>query len=335
MNHRYHHTVRSLLVLLSLGLLVLTACGTPQSSQSPQRIFKIGKISTSSRFDVVINGFNAGMVELGYVEGKNVKYVFEGITENPEQRDAAAQKLVAEKVDLIVAFGSPSTQAAQKATAGTDIPVLFLPVVDPVQAGFVQSLRSPGGNMTGITVGADLYAKELEWLQKVSPKIKRVYVPYDSPKNPAAAFALKAMKDAAPKLGLELVLREIASADDVTPAITEISADVDAICLVPGSIYVTARLDDFIKASVQHKLPLSATVTDWVKSGALIAYSFSDEAAGKQAARLTDRLLKGAKPADLPVETAEYFLAINVKTAQAINLNITDEVLRQATTIVR
>jgi putative ABC transport system substrate-binding protein len=335
MKHYKHPGTHRLIVLVALVSLFLTACGSAPPAQPQTRIFKIGEISTSSRFDIAITGFKAGMVDQGYVEGKNVAYVFEGVTESAEKRDAAAQKLVAEKVDLIVAFGSPASLAAKKATEGTNIPVVFVPVVDPVKAGLVQSLRNPGGNLTGVTVGADLYTKELDWLLKISPKIKRVYVPYDSPNNPAAALALAAIKEAAPKIGVELVIREIKKVEEVPEVIAEIPSKADAIYLVPGSVHVTAKLDDFLKASLDHKLPLSASVLDWVKNGALLSYSSSDAEAGKQAGRLADRILKGAKPADLPVETAEYFLAINLKTAAAIGLTIPDDILRQATTIVR
>lgn len=328
------HLYRRLVAIASILVqLLLAACGTSQADQTKASSFKIGMISTGAQFVPIIAGFKAGMADLGYVDGKNVTYIYDGPTTSRDQLDPAAQKLLAAKIDLITTFGTSAAQAAQKATVGTTIPVVFVPVVDPVAEGIVQSLKNPGGNLTGVATGVQVHAQRLEWLLKISPNVKRVYIPYD-PSDPATVPVMKAIQDAASKLGVELVTQQVHTADDVTAALGTIPGDVDAIFIVPGNI-VGPRVKDFIQASLQRKLPLSSNLKSQIDLGSLLTYSFGDAEVGKQLAGMADRILKGTKPADLPVQSAEFFLAVNVKTAQAINLTIPDEVLRQATTIVR
>jgi putative ABC transport system substrate-binding protein len=333
MNKLNFHPIRGLFLLLTIGVFVFTACGTSQPDQATSKSFKIGVVSGGSNLDLVLTGFKAGMAEQGYAEGKNVTYVYDGAVAGADKLEAAGQKLVAAKVDLIVSLGTPATQATQKATAGMTIPVVFVPVADPVKAGIVQSMTNPGGNITGVVSGVEVQVLRLGWLLKVSPNIKRVYVPYDAVDD-ASKLALNAVKESASKLNVELVTREIRSADDITAALAEIPGKADAILILPGSA-VGVKLDEFVKLSLEHKLPLSSPILGQVNSGVLMSYSFSQEAAGKQAARLTDRILKGAKIANLPVENAEFFLAINLKTAQAIGVDVPSDILRQASTIIR
>jgi putative ABC transport system substrate-binding protein len=333
MNKLNFHSVRSLVILLIVGVFVFTACGSSQSEQPTAQSFKIGVISGGSNLDLVLTGFKAGMAERGYVEGKNVIYVYDGAVTGADKLSAAAQKLAAAKVDLIASLGTPATQAAQKATVGLTIPVVFVPVADPVKAGIVQSMTNPGGNITGVVSGVEVQVLRLGWLLKMSPNIKRVYIPYDAADD-ATKLALTAVKESASKLNVELVTHEIRSADDVTASIAEIPGKADAIFILPGSV-VGVKLEDYVKVSLQQKLPMSSPILGQVNSGVLLSYSFSQEAAGKQAARLSDRILKGTKPADLPVENAEFFLAINLKTAQSIGLDVPSDILRQASTIVR
>jgi putative ABC transport system substrate-binding protein len=273
------------------------------------------------------------MVDQGYVEGKNVTYVYSGAASSLDKLEPDAQNLVVAKVDLIVALGTPAAQAAKKVTTGTSVPIVFLPVSDPVTAGIVQSIANPGGNLTGIATGVEVHGLRLQWLLKVAPNVKRVYVPYDTG-DAATAAGLKAVQNAAAKLGVELVTREIRNADDVTATIADIPGKVDGVFLLAGTI-VGTHMNDFITVSLQNKLPLSAPMVPQVSSGALLSYGFDNQAIGKQATRLAVRILKGAKPADLPVETSEFFLSINLKTAQAIGLTVPDDILRQAATIVR
>ncbi len=332
-NHRYSHFLPKWSMLMITVALVLTACTNQQAEQSKPKVFSIGVVSGGANMNPVFDSFKASMAELGYTEGKNLNYVYSGPASSPDKIDSITKSVLDAKIDLILALNTPATKSVQQATAGTNIPVVFLPVTDPVKSGFVQSVQRPGGNLTGISAGLSVQGQRLEWLLKLVPKIKRIYVPYD-PGDEASAIALPVVQNVASQLGVQLSLGEVHSSDDITASIANLPADVDAIFIMPGS-QVGSRLDDYIKASIEHKLPLTSPIISQVSSGTLISYAFSPSAIGKQAARMTDRILKGAKPAEVPVETSEYFLGINLKTAAAIGVEVPDEILRQAATVIR
>jgi putative ABC transport system substrate-binding protein len=280
-------------------VLLLTACG------SAPKTYTIGIINISANQDETLKGFKEGMAELGYVEGKNIAYIYEGPV-SAEKLDAKAKDLVSANVDLILSCTTPATQAAQRATTGTAIPVVFT-----TQEG-----------------------KRLEWLLQVAPTIKHVYIVYN-PKDQSPVLALKAVSETAANLGVDLILREATTADEVKSAFMNIPEEADAIFLLPDSIANTGIADTY-KMAIELKLPTSGPNVNTINDGALTAYGVDlTAAARKQAARLAGQILEGAKPADLPVETAQFFSAINLKTAQAISLDIPDATLRQANIIVR
>lgn len=315
-------------ILLAITSLLLTGCGGALRT----KIYTIGVVNPSINQEDTIKGFKEGMTELGYVEGKNVTYIYDGPV-SADKLDAAAQGLVKAKVNLILAITTPATQAAQKATTGTDIAVVFIPVTDPIGAGVVASLTKPGGNITGVTYTTQ-EGKRLEWLLQVAPTIKYVYIVYN-PQDKSPVLALKTVRETAAKLGVELITREASTTEEVRAAFRNIPREADAIFLLPDNV-VNAIASDTYKMATELKLPTSGPNVRTVNDGALTAYGVDlVVAARKQAARLASQILQGAKPADLPVETAEFFSAINLKTAQAIGLYIPDATLRQANIIVR
>jgi putative ABC transport system substrate-binding protein len=306
-------------------VLLLLACGGGQT----QETFTIGVINLAPGLDDVVEGFKEGMTELGYIEGENIAYIYEGATDRIDKLDSVAQGLVAADVDLILSVTTPATQAAQRATADTDIPVVFVPVTDPVGAGLVDSLRQPGGNITGVTFGVQ-EARRLEWLIQVAPTIEQIYIPYN-PEDRSAVLALEMVREAAAALDVELITREARNDEEVMAAIENIPEEADAIFLLPDSL-LGGRANKFVEL----QLPTSAAnPNDLTDHGVLTSYGIEQMSAGKQAARLADQILQGIKPADLPVETAEFYLAINLKTAEAIGLDIPDEILLQADIIIR
>jgi putative ABC transport system substrate-binding protein len=309
--------------------LPMTACG----NATQDKTYTIGVVNPSPLQETTWEGFKEGMTELGYVEGENVTYLYEGATGSIDKLDSVAQGLVEADVDLILTITTPATQAAQRATAGTDIPVVFVPVTDPVGAGLVDSLRHPGGNITGVTFGAQ-EERRLEWLIRVVPTIEQVYVPFN-PKDQSAVLALEAVHKAAKILGVEIIARETSTQEQVAAAFEDIPEDVDAIFFLPDSL-VNARIDDWLETAVELGLPTSGPNLAAVERGHLTTYGTDLAAAARQeAARLADQILQGIKPADLPVETAEFFSAINLKTAKAIGIDVSDEVLLQADIIIR
>jgi putative ABC transport system substrate-binding protein len=279
-----------------------------------------------------VQGFQDGMTALGYIEGEKVTYLFAGEPVSGADLDAALDELVAAEVDLIFTAGTPTGVAAHRITGGTGIPVVFGVIADPIAAGVMTDLALPGGNMTGVKLSAS-QDRRLELFLRIAPNIERVFVPFN-PDDSAPASAVAQIVNLAPALGIELVLGEARSDEEVVDLLVELPEDIDAIFLVPDST-VNARLTDIVALASARKLPLSGPSTAQVEEGALTTYGFIHEAAGAQAARIADRILRGANPGEMPVETTEYYLAINLATAKTIGLEIPDEILQEAEIIIR
>lgn len=314
-------------ICLLLTSLLLTACG----GDTPAKTYTIGVVNYVPALDQVFVGFKARMAVLGYVEGKNVAYVYHGVLEpDPQVIERAVKGLMDQKVDMFFTLGTKPALAAKNAIAGTNIPVVFAPVVTPVKEGLVESLSSPGGNVTGVQNG-DTIPKALEWLHKIVPQATQVHTMYH-PRDQVAHTAIKSLPDIAAALGIELVLREVHSLQEGIALVETMSKDA-VIFLVP-----TPSLDPIsalIEVAVQRGIAVGTTNHSHLKAGALVTYAGSFSAMGQQAARMVDQILKGAKPADLPVETAEYFLHVNLQAATAMGRDIPDEFLRQADMVMR
>ena len=317
-----------LLVGLVVFSLLLTACEGLEKTET----YTIGVINLAPTLEDTITGFKQGMTDLGYTEGENVTYLYAGPASSIDALGGLAQDLVEAKVDLIFSISTPATQAAQKATADNNIPVVFGVLTDPVGAGVVTSLTQPGGNITGVTFGPQ-EARRLEWLTEIAPAVKRVYIIYN-PNDSSAKLALATATATATSLGLEIVSREASNPDEVTAALTDFPENIDALYLLPDS-RTEAQLADILAVANARHLPTSVANVSAVQNGPLYSYAMKLDPSGQQAARLADQILKGIKPADLPVETTEFFLAINLKTAETIGLDIPDEVLQRADEIIR
>jgi putative tryptophan/tyrosine transport system substrate-binding protein len=321
------HSSIPLVIGLMLISLLLTACGSPV----PAKTYTIGVVNYVPVLEPVFVGFKARMTELGYVEGQNVTYIYHGVlAPDPQVIEREVKSLMDQKVDVFLTLGTPTTLAAKKATEGKNIPVIFAPVVTPVKEGVVESLSRPGGNMTGIQNG-DTIPKALEWLHKIVPPATPVYVIYH-PNDKVSLTAIKRLPEIAFSLGVKLIFYEVQSHEEATATMATLPKDA-AIFLVPTpSLEPNSAL---IEVAVQHGIAVGTSNLSHLKAGALVTYAGSFFAMGQQAARLGDQILKGTKPADLPVETAEYFLHINLRTATAIGLAIPDEFLRQADMVIR
>jgi putative ABC transport system substrate-binding protein len=308
--------------------MALAACSNEKS-----RTYTVGVINALPTLDQALAGFKKGMTERGYIEGETIRYVYNGATTDMDKLPASAQALLAAKVDLILSLTTPATLAAKRATEGIGLPVVFSVVTDPVGAEIVESMQHPGGNITGVAFGVQ-EARRLEWLVRIAPEIRHIYVPFN-PMDKSPVLALKMVREAAAKLGVELITREVHDSETLDNAVFNIPAKADAVFLLPDSLMAT-RLTDMVTTANKRNLPTSAANISNVKRNQILT-SFGKDLylAGKQAARLVDQIFKGAGPADLPVETAEFYLAVNLKVAEMIGLTIPDEILRQAHLIVR
>lgn len=322
------HSYRPLyitLITIIIAMLV-TAC------DSSRKTYTIGIINLTPVLEGTAENFKKSMAELGYIEGENVTYLYEGATIDLHMLDSVAQDLVKSDVDLILSITTPATQAAQRATANIDIPVVFVPVTDPVGAGIVKSLRQPGRNVTGVTFGFQ-EGRRLEWLINIAPTIEEIYILYN-PEDRSAVLALEMASATAAKLGVEIIPHQARTADEVMTAIEHIPEEADAVFILPDGL-VASHLSALIEAANTRKLPTSGPSEPSIEQGALMVYGIWEEATAKQAARLADQILRGVKPSELPVEMAEFYLGINLQTAEVIDLDISEEILLQADIIIR
>lgn len=318
----------ALLLMTGGGLLALYT--QPQSTQ-PGSPAVIGTMSLSEIDLETVKGFQEGLSALGYIDGESVLYNIAQAPETIDQLDDIARRHVANRVDLLFVSSTPAAQAAQKATAGTGIPVLFAPVAAPLDAGVVASLQRPGGNITGIQLPRN-DGLRLQWLLRIAPTVKRVHVPY-TPRDESALNTLTQIQSVAAIAGIQLSPEPVTSSADAAHAARNLPANIDAIFL-PRDSLVESRIMDFVDSSIERKLPLSAPAHQQLKQGALFFYGHVHKELGKQAAHMANQILAGIPPGDLPVEVGESFLGVNLQTAAMIGLSVPEDVLRAADFII-
>ena len=321
-------------VLVVLGIVLATVGGMARATdaQAP-RLVKIGALTESWGPTPAIAGLRDGLQELGYRENQDfvigVRFVQGNVAELPE----AARALVRHGVDLIVTTsGDSAAKAAQMAT--TRIPIVFLGGSDPVGAGLVKSFARPGGNITGIAdLEFELVPKRLEIFRELIPGLKRVLLVYDAT-NAVAVSRLKVHRDAAHRLGLTLVERPVRTEDEARAVISAIrKSEVDGIFSprllsqnIPGLI---------LEIAPKRAIPAMFDDSFFVERAGLASYAASNYALGRQAARLVDKILKGARPGDIPVEQPTKFeLAINLKAAKALGITIPQSMLLRADRVI-
>jgi len=308
--------------------LLVSGCGGISESKT----YTIGIVNLSASFDPILEGFKAGMEEAGYIDGQNIEYIYEGPAANPDVLNEVIADLKSKQVDLVLSFGTLATLRSKEGLAGTDIPIVFGPVTDPVASGIVAELRNPGGNITGIRTGNPT-PKNLEWLMRFAPNIRRIYVLHNADDN-SSVQSLAALTEAASKLNVELIVSEANTPDTISAGLDKIPEDIDAIFVLPTALF-EANISKFVTVANAKKLPLSAPASALVRDGALMTFGHDNVPLGQQASGLAIQILEGTKPGDLPVESAELFLSLNMKTANAINLDISDDLLRKVDNVVR
>ena len=279
-----------------------------------------------------IEALRVGLRELGYVEGQNIAIEVRR-TENIEQLSALAAELVRLRVDLIFAPSSTEVAAAREVTNA--IPIVFATHADPVGLGHVASLPRPGGNITGLTVvQTDLTTKALEILKAAVPRASRFGVLW-SPTAPSYRPTLQAANAAAEKLGIELQMLPMNTADDIDAAFVAMSAkNADAFFVSASSLSRSHRMR-LAELALKYRLPSMFGIRDNVEAGGLMSYAPNPLDLTRRAATYIDKILKGAKPSDLPVEQASKFeLVLNLKTAKALGLEIQPMLLALADEVI-
>ena len=327
---------KSLLAIIILFVLgaggYVVFSGVLQKSQEV-RVYKIGILVRGESYRPAVEGFLSKMKELGYEQKKNIEYDIRFV-EKKEELPIVVKLFLEKGVDLIHTYSTPATVEASKQTQ--TVPIVFGSMGDPIASGVVRSLQRPGGNVTGIgSLSVDLTAKRLQFLKEIFPEIKKVAIPF-TPTDIPGRRSFEVAEDTAGKLGILLVPYHI------TPEHTPLEVaqsifrkDVDGMIVSADSL-VWANLAAFIKQAAGEKIPFAVFDKDMVVKGGLVGYGPDYFTVGQQSAVITNKILHGAKPQELPIEVPEKFiLAVNLRTARENGFNIPEKFLAKVDLLVK
>ena len=319
-----------------LSIFVTLAAGGVAVQAQQAKIHRIGFLGASSAVALAarIEAFRQGLRALGYVEGKNIVIEWRSAEGNLDRLPGLAAELVRLKVDVIVTTGPAPTRPAKEATS--TIPIIMAFDNDPVGNGFVVSLARPGGNITGLsTLAPELSGKQLELLKEIVPKLSRLAVVGNST-IAGNTQALKEVELAAGTLGVKIQYQDIKNPKDIESVFRAANKGrADAVLVLTNIVFNPHRAET-AGLAVKHRLPAIYSTPEFVEDGGLMSYSVSFTDLYRRAATYVDKILKGAKPADLPVEQPKKFeFIINLKAAKQIDLTIPPNVLARADRVIR
>jgi putative ABC transport system substrate-binding protein len=323
-----------------LSTVSVSLLGAPlgrAAAQSPGKVPRVGYMNPGSSSDPVrlrrLEAFRQGLRELGYVEGRNIALEPRWAEGKYDRYPALAADLIRLKVDVIVAVGGRATQDAQQATR--TIPIVMSVAQDPVGSGLVASLAHPGGNVTGTGLMApDVVGKQLEVLKQVVPKVSRVALLWN-PDNPGSPAQLREAEVAGRALSVRLQTLEARFPEEIATAFTAMTKERAAALVVLQDAIFTNQARQIAELAAKSRLPTIYGLREYTEAGGLMVYGPSTLDLERRAATFVDKILKGAKPADLAVEQPTKFeLAINLKTAKALGLTIPQSLLARADQVI-
>ncbi len=318
--------------------LALLAAAHPAEAQQAGKVYRIGFLTGASpggTFKLRLAAFRQGLQELGYVEGENILIDERYAAGRRENLPKLAAELVRLKPDIIVTHGGSVAQTADRAAQaeGRTIPVVFAVDADPIANGTVASLARPGGNITGLSDShSDLVAKRLALLKEVVPSASRVAVFWDPPHTQSQ---LKTLQAVAPAIGVSLLPLKVRHADDVRRAFATIRKERPGALNVLGYSQIIAHRGQIVAFTRDIRLPTIFTSERWPMAGGLMSYGVNFLDMYRRAATYVDKILNGAKPADLPVEQpTRFYLTVNLKTAKALGITFPPSILLRATKVI-
>jgi putative ABC transport system substrate-binding protein len=319
-----------------LTIIVLVTGAAIADAQQPKKIPRIGYLSANfpTTNPARIEAFRQGLRELGYVEGKNIVIEWRSAEGKLDRLPALAAELVRLKVDIIVTAGPPPTRSAKEATV--TIPIVMGFDGDPVGNGFVASLARPGGNITGLaTLAPEISGKQLELLKEIVPRLSRVAVLGTSTQS-GSAQSLRETERAAQAFGVQLQYLDVPDPKDIGTAFQAATKGRAEAVLVLQSAVLIPQRKQIADLAIKSRLPAIYPQTEYTEAGGLMYYGANTPDLFRRAATYVDKILKGTKPADLPVEQPTKFeLAINLKAAKQIGLTIPPNVLARADKVIK
>jgi putative ABC transport system substrate-binding protein len=323
------------ITIFTLCVMLFTLCFSAEAQQ-PKKVPRIGYLdgASLSANSVRIEAFRQGLRDLSHVEGKNIVIEWRSAEGKADRLPSLAVELVRLKVDIIVSAGSAATRPAKEATV--TIPIVMAQDADPVRNGFVASLARPGGNITGLSnLTPEISGKRLELLQEIVPKLSRVAV-FGTSTQAGTAQALRETELAGGALGVQLQYLDVRGPKDIETAFQAASKGRADAALVLGSAVLNSQRKQIVELAVKSRLRAIYYAPEWVEDGGLMSYSANITDLFRRAATYVDKILKGAKPADLPVEQPTKFeFVINLKAAKQIGLTIPPNVLVRADRVIR
>ena len=302
-------------------------------AQQPHRIgVLLGFEATDPDADRLLAAFKNGLQEFGWIEGRNIAFDYRWPAADPERIRTYAVELAASKPSVILVNSTPATRILHRETR--TVPVVFVNIADPIRSGVVASLANPGGNLTGLSnFEPRMGGKWLELLKEIAPKRTRVGLLFN-PDTHSGQYS-RLLEDAAPTVGMQSIQLLVRAAAELEGAIASVAADSTvAIMVVPDTFNFVHR-DRIVALAAQHRVPAIYPYRFFVAGGGLISYGFDDADLYRRAASYVDRILRGTKPADLPVQLPTKFeLAINLKAAKALGLDVPDKLLAVADEVI-
>ena len=304
-------------------------------AQPTGKVHRIGFLgnSTAALEAHLVGPFREGLRELSYVEGQNIVIEYRWAEGNYERFPALIAEFLAQRVEVIVTAGTPASLAVKKAT--TSVPLVMVAVGDPVATGLVASLARPGGNITGLTsTSEELEGKRLELLRQIIPKLSHVAV-FRNPENPTLLTSLREMRAAAQVLGIRVQVLEVRTSGELEETFKAIVSERPGALLVMGDRLFLHNRQRIIDFATKQRLPVIPGHPELVEAGGLMSFGASYPSMHRRAAYFVDRILKGTKPADLPVERPTKFeLVVNLKAAKALGLKIPLSLLQRADQVI-
>jgi putative ABC transport system substrate-binding protein len=334
MHKKTKFLISSLLLITAAVCISLSSC-----SGKKQKVYHVGILTDYSPFMVIADGFKSSMVELGYIEGKNIVYDIQIKHLDPEGQKTAVQQFIKDKVDLIFTFPTEASVIAYKLTQGTGIPVLF--AYCGVEGNIsIESVRHPGGNITGVRYpGPDNVVKHLELMLEIKPKTKRIWATYN-PNYPTTVAMLEALRKAVSSYNIELLEAPNQTIEEVEADLQTLGAsgkvNIDAILLLPEGLSQSPDVSKLIiEFATKHNIPVGGGVPFTLDWGAIFCFLPDEVETGKLAALSAQKIFNGIPAGTIPLITPENYLWLNYKAIQGLGLTASEGLLRQAKEIIR